>query len=155
MKQCLVCQTSEDQASLHRLPVSLEGQPLADFLVCAGCIELLGSEQVASLVRAAALEGAYQPSQIIPAPGSELERQSNAGQRAQSTSNASPEAPRTLDLALPAGALANEATFGAWLGEKVAPLLLGQYRQGRGQVTLLTSLTQGETEYRFRVLLGD
>lgn len=149
MKQCLICQSTEDQASLIRLPVSLEGQPLGDLLVCSGCVELLGQEEVATLVKAAVVEGAYQPSQIIPAPGSDLESAQSA------SSSLGADAPRTLDLAMPASALADEKAFGAWVGDRLAPLLLGQYRKGRGQVTLLTSLTQNESDYQFRVILGD
>jgi hypothetical protein len=155
MKQCLICQTTEDQTSLNRLPVSLEGQPLADFLVCTTCVELLGKEQVATLLRTAALEGAYQPSQVIPAPGSDLEQQTSTQNPSKAFDEPEAKAPKSLDLPLPSSALANESAFGAWLGEKLAPLLLGQYRQGRGQVTLLTSLTQNVSDYQFRVLIGD
>jgi hypothetical protein len=157
MKNCLICQDGTDQASLIRIPVSLEGSPLGDFLVCRDCVQLLGQAEVATLVRTAAFEKAYSPSQIIFAPGRNADGDlSEASDRP--LERAAQSAPRSIEFEIPAEALNGESNFGAWLGERLAPLLLGQYSQGRGQVTLLTSLTQDGSDgsnYRFRAVLGD
>ncbi len=155
MKQCLICQSDEDKAQLLRLPVSLEGQPLGDFLVCSSCFELLGQEEVAALVKAAALEKAYGPNHILAANGSALADQEDSQALIDESSQMESSTPRDLSETMPEAALADTKAFGAWLGEKLAPLLLGQYRQGRGQVTLLTSLTQEENQYRFRAVLSE
>lgn len=147
MKQCLICQAGDDQASLLRLPVTVEGNPLGDFLVCSACVELLGQEQIAALVRTAASEGAYAPENILAAPGAE-------NSESAAPANETP-APRSMAQEVPAGVLNDPDRFGAWLGQQLAPLLLGQYQQGRGQVTLLTSLTQDENQFQFRAVLGD
>lgn len=149
MQQCLICQAGEDTASLLRVPVTVEGSPLGDFAVCSGCFELLGQEKVAALIRAAALASVQKAGGI--SGGDALE---TAAHEIPATAEA-PDALRQLDATLPASALADEAAFSAWLGRQLAPLFLGQYRQGRGQVTLLTSLTQGDNDYRFRAVLGD
>jgi hypothetical protein len=150
MKQCLICQAGEDTASLLRVPVTIEGSPLGDFIVCSGCFELLGQEKVTALIRAAALAGAEQM-----ASGMGGEAAGMGSNEPDLAEQAAIQAPRTLQAELPASALADEAAFSAWLGRQLAPLLLGQYRQGRGQVTLLTSLTQGDGDYQFRAVLGD
>jgi hypothetical protein len=155
MKQCLICQSEEDKAQLLRLPVSLEGQPLGDFLVCSSCFSLLGQEKVAALVKTAALEKAYNPSHILTADGSQESVDGGSPDSPDASSPREAPAPRDLSETLPEAALADEKAFGAWLGEKLAPLLLGQYRQGRGQVTLLTSLVQEENQYRFRAVLSE
>ncbi len=147
MKQCLICQASDDQASLLRLPVTVEGNPLGDFLVCSACVELLGKEQIATLVRTAASEGSYAPENILAAPGNEEIETADSVNEAP--------APRSMAQEVPAGILNDPDRFGAWLGKNLAPLLLGQYGQGRGQVTLLTSLTQDGNEFQFRAVLGD
>jgi hypothetical protein len=158
MKQCLICQAGEDTASLLRVPVTIEGSPLGDFIVCSGCFELLGQEKVTALIRAAALAGAEQIASGMGAEAAGMGSNANdpTGDPAMdSAENAAKQAPRTLQAELPASALADETAFAAWLGRQLAPLLLGQYRQGRGQVTLLTSLTQGDGDYQFRAVLGD
>lgn len=158
MKQCLICQAGEDTASLLRVPVTLEGSPLGDFIVCSGCFELLGQEKVTALIRAAALAGAEQ---IASGAGSGVagmgsnETDPGHDSAAILAESAANQAPRTSQAELPASALADETALAAWLGRQLAPLLLGQYRQGRGQVTLLTSLTQGDGDYQFRAVLGD
>jgi hypothetical protein len=156
MKQCLICQAGEDTASLLRVPVTIEGSPLGDFIVCSGCFELLGQEKVTALIRAAALAGAQQMANGIGAEAVGMgSSEANEVDKAYLAEQAANQAPRNLQAELPASALADEAAFSAWLGRQLAPLLLGQYRQGRGQVTLLTSLTQGDGDYQFRAVLGD
>ena len=76
MKNCLVCQAGQDQAPLNRIPVSLEGAPWGDFLVCGDCFGTLGPEQVKELIRSAMQEKSFDPSNILragesPSPSAE------------------------------------------------------------------------------------
>jgi len=147
MKNCLICQAAEDQASLLRLPVNLESRPLGDFLVCSECFQLLGKEKVSVLVRDAAMEGTYQACHVL-AP-----QLPDGGESPGDDEGI--EALRRIDLEVPEEALSNPSTLSEWVGKALAPLLKGQYAQGRGQINLLTSLTQDDAGYHFRAVLGD
>ena len=153
MKSCLICQGSEDQVSLMRVPAQVNDGPNGDFLICSGCSELLGADKVLALVNAAALSGEWHPTQFLPHAGSEESFGSHHDATAEDEDE---EAPRSVDVTLARGSFTDTAAFERFLGQSLAALLLGQYRKGKGQVTLFTSLTsEGEEGYRFRALLGD
>ena len=65
MKNCLICQTGQDQVALNRIPVSMEGRPWGDVLVCASCFEALGAEEVKNLIGIAIREKSFEPSNVF------------------------------------------------------------------------------------------
>src|SRR4051794_14325604 len=65
MKNCLVCQTGQDQVSLTRVPVNLEGAPWGDILVCRNCLDVLGAQEVKELIQIAVQEKSFEPSNVI------------------------------------------------------------------------------------------
>ncbi len=126
MKTCLVCQSDADRVELQRLPVQREGSPFGDFLICKGCFELLGADEVKRLIAEAVRERSYDASQFIAAEG-----------------EAAPEdetpLPRELEFTVAQAVLRDAAAFAGTLGEHLAPLLLARYRRGLSRVNLLTA----------------
>lgn len=134
MKNCLVCQTGEDQAALNRIPVSLEGSPWGDFLICADCFRTLGAEQVRDLIRSAMQEKSFDPSNVLLA--GEI---------------ASPAAePATLDLPVSPALLRDGQAFARFVGEKLGARLWELHKGGVSRAELATSLTpDGEGGFVF------
>src|SRR5690348_1560803 len=105
MKSCLICQTGQDQVALTRIPISLEGAPWGDMLVCANCLEILGREEVKGLIRVAIQEKSFEPSNVILLAG-ETEEEAAA--------------PGLLELPVSAAMLRDRAAFSAQVAEQLA-----------------------------------
>jgi hypothetical protein len=134
MKNCLICQTGQDQVSLTRIPVSMEGSPWGSFLVCSGCFGTLGKEQVLGLVRVAVQEKSFEPSNVLL----DDESPDEATQ------------PGTLDLPVSAALLRDPVAFARFVGEKLGCKLWELHRHGVSRASMTTSLTpDGEGGYVF------
>lgn len=134
MKNCLVCQAGQDQAALNRIPVSMEGSPWGDFLVCADCFRTLGPEQVRELIRSAMQEKSFDPSNVL-----------------REGESASPAAePGTLDLPVSPALLRDPVAFARFVGEKLGAKLWELHKAGVSRADLATSLTpDGEGGFIF------
>lgn len=134
MKNCLICQTGQDRVALNRIPVSLEGAHWGDFLICSGCLQALGADQVKALIRAAVEEKSFEPANVLLAGEAEA-----------------PEAePGTLDLPVSAALLKDPAAFARFVGEKVGAKLWELHRRGPSGGRLATALSpDGEGGYIF------
>lgn len=134
MKNCLICQTGQDQAALNRIPVSMEGSPWGDFLVCADCFRTLGAEQVKELIRTAMLEKSFEPSNVL-----------------REGENGAPAAePGTLDLPVSPALLRDQQAFARFVGEKLGSRLWELHKGGVSRADLATSLTpDGEGGFVF------
>lgn len=137
MKNCLVCQTGQDQVALNRIPVSMEGSPWGDFLVCANCFQTLGAEQVRELIRVAVQEKSFEPSNVL-----------------REGETASPAAePGALDLPVSQALLRDPVAFARFVGEKLGARLWELHKGGVSRADLSTSLTpDGEGGYVFSAL---
>lgn len=134
MKNCLICQTGQDQVSLTRVPVTMEGSPWGSFLVCGGCFGTLGKEQVRDLIRVAMQEKSYEPSNVL------LDDES-PDEGAQ---------PGALDLPVSAALLRDPVAFARFVGEKLGGKLWELHRRGVSRANLATSLSpDGEGGYVF------
>jgi hypothetical protein len=143
MKNCLVCQSDSDRVELLRIPVSVEGAPFGDLLICRNCFELLGSEEVKQLVSVAISEHSYEASQFIPVG----EGQADA---------VGPVIPRSTTFVVSEAMLNNSAEFARALGENLAPLLLARYEKNQYRVNFLTVCAPDEEGItRFRVVAED
>lgn len=135
MKNCLICQTGQDQVSLNRVPVALEGAPWGDILVCAGCLEALGPDEVRHLIGIAVREKAFEPSNVILAD--------------EKTESAAVE-PGLVELPVSAALLRDPQAFARAIGEKMGAKLWDLHRQGVSDAVWTTSLTpDGEGGYVF------
>jgi hypothetical protein len=135
MKNCLICQTGQDQVALNRIPVSMEGSPWGDMLVCASCFEVLGAEEVKHLIGVAVREKSFEPSNVILA-------NEKAG---------APEVePGLVELPVSPALLRDPQAFARTVGEKMGAKLWDLHRQGVSDAVWSTSLTpDGEGGYVF------
>ena len=135
MKNCLICQTGQDQVSLNRIPVAMQGTPWGDILVCANCFEVLGGEEVKSLIGIAVREKSFEPSNVILA--------------GESASAAAVE-PGMVELPVSAALLRDQQAFARMVGEKMGYKLWELHRQGVSDAVWTTSLSpDGEGGYQF------
>lgn len=135
MKNCLVCQTGQDQVALNRIPVSMEGSPWGDVLVCTHCFETLGAGQIRELIRIAIQEKGLEPSNVL---------------RAGEDPAAASVDPGSMDLPVSAALLRDPAAFARIVGEKVGARLWELHRGGVSKAALQTSLTpDGEGGFVF------
>lgn len=135
MKNCLICQTGQDQVALNRIPVAMEGAPWGDVLVCAGCLEVLGAAEVKSLISAAVGERSFEPSNVI---------------LAEEKPETAPVEPGMVELPVSAALLRDPQAFARNVGEKMGAKLWDLHRQGVSDAVWTTSLTpDGEGGYVF------
>jgi hypothetical protein len=135
MKNCLICQTGQDQVALNRVPVALEGSPWGDVLVCAGCLEVLGAEEVKQLIGVAVREKSFEPSNVI---------------LADEEAAAVAVEPGMVELPVSAALLRDPQAFARTVGEKMGAKLWDLHRQGVSDAVWTTSLTpDGEGGYVF------
>lgn len=135
MKNCLICQTGQDQAALNRIPVAMEGKPWGDILVCANCFEVLGADEVKSLITIAVREKSLDQSNVIMA--------------GESAAAAAVE-PGMVELPVSAALLRDQQAFARMVGEKMGYKLWELHRQGVSDAVWTTSLTpDGEGGYQF------
>lgn len=134
MKNCLICQTGQDLVSLTRIPVSMEGSPWGDFLVCSTCLQTLGQEQVRDLIRIAVQEKSFEPSNVLRAGESPAESVE----------------PGSLELPVSPAILRDPVAFARFIGEKVGGKLWELHKGGVSKARLATSLTpDGEGGFVF------
>lgn len=135
MKNCLICQTGQDQTALSRVPVALEGSPWGDVLVCAGCLETLGTDDVKRLIGVAVREKSFEPSNVIL---------SGEAETAESIE------PGSVELPVSAALLRDQLAFARMVGEKVGGKLWDLHRRGVSDAVWTTSLSpDGEGGYIF------
>ncbi|MDQ3001934.1 MAG: hypothetical protein M3Y08_11830 [Fibrobacterota bacterium] len=134
MKNCLVCQTGQDQVTLTRIPLNLDSSHWGDVLICKNCFEVLGAEEVKSLIQVAVVEKSFEPGNVILAgekPGAEAARE-----------------PGVLELPVSAALLRDQQAFSRFVGEKVGAKLWDLHRKGVSDAVWTTSLTpDGEGGY--------
>ncbi|HKP98570.1 MAG TPA: hypothetical protein VJ385_22760 [Fibrobacteria bacterium] len=136
MKNCLICQTGQDQVSLTRVPVNLEGAPWGDILVCRNCFEVLGAEEVKHLIRIAVQEKSFEPGNVLLAGEKE-------GKDA-------PLEPGMVEVPVSAALLRDPQAFSRSVGEKMGAKLWELHRRGVSEAVWSTSLTpDGEGGYVF------
>jgi hypothetical protein len=136
MKNCLICQTGQDQVALNRIPVAMEGAPWGDVLVCAGCLEVLGAAEVKSLIGAAVGERSFEPSNVILAE--------------EPAEAAAVVEPGLVELPVSPALLRDPQAFARTVGEKMGAKLWDLHRQGVSDAVWTTSLTpDGEGGYVF------
>jgi hypothetical protein len=136
MKNCLVCQTGQDQVSLTRVPVNLEGAPWGDILVCGNCFQVLGAEEVKQLIQIAVREKSFEPSNVIM-----------AGEQA---GNEAPMEPGMVEMPVSPALLRDQQAFSRSVGEKMGFKLWELHRKGVSDAVWSTSLTpDGEGGYVF------
>ena len=135
MKNCLICQTGQDQVALHRIPVALEGSPWGDMLVCAGCLEVLGADEVKGLIGIAVREKSFEPSNVILTDEKKVAAAVEPGQ---------------VELPVSAALLRDPQAFARTVGEGMGAKLWDLHRQGVSDAVWTTSLTpDGEGGYVF------
>jgi hypothetical protein len=135
MKNCLICQTGQDQVALNRVPVALQGALWGDMLVCAGCLEVLGAEEVKQLIGVAVREKSFEPSNVILAD--------------EKAASAAVE-PGMVELPVSPALLRDPQAFARTVGEKMGAKLWDLHRQGVSDAVWTTSLTpDGEGGYVF------
>jgi hypothetical protein len=140
MKNCLICQTGQDQVSLSRISIKLEGAPWGDMLVCKNCMEMLGVDEVKSLIGIAVKEKSFEASNII------LVNESVAN--ASSASQEEDAAPGMLEMPVSAALLRDSAAFSRKVGEKIGGQLWNMHCSGPSDAVWTTSLTpDGEGGY--------
>jgi hypothetical protein len=136
MKNCLICQTGQDQVTLNRIPVNMEGKHWGDILVCANCFQVLGAEEVKSLIGIAVREKSFEPGNVIM-----------AGEAAGGTAAVEPG---LVELPVSAPLLRDQQAFARLVGEKMGAKLWDLHRQGVSEAVWSTSLTpDGEGGYVF------
>jgi hypothetical protein len=135
MKNCLICQTGQDQVALNRIPVALEGSHWADVLVCASCLEVLGAEEVKGLIGAAVREKSFEPSNVI---------------LADEQTGVTAVEPGLVEFPVSAALLRDPQAFARAVGEKMGAKLWDLHRQGVSDAVWTTSLSpDGEGGYVF------
>lgn len=141
MKNCLVCQTGQDQVSLTRIPMNLEGSHWGDFLICKNCFEVLGPEEAKSLIQVAVQEKSFESGNVILAgekPGAEASLE-----------------PGMLEVPVSAALLRDQQAFSRFIGEKVGIKLWDFHRKGVSDAVWTTSLTpDGEGGYIMAVVFA-
>ncbi|MDB5106059.1 MAG: hypothetical protein JWP91_3748 [Fibrobacteres bacterium] len=136
MKNCLVCQTGQDQVSLTRIPVNLEGAPWGDFLVCSNCFEVLGAPEIRNLIQIAVQEKSFEPSNVILAGEKDAK---DAGVE-----------PGMLEVPVSPALLRDQQAFARMVGEKMGAKLWDLHRRGVSDAVWTTSLSpDGEGGYVF------
>jgi hypothetical protein len=136
MKNCLVCQTGQDQVSLTRIPVNLEGAHWGDVLVCRNCFEVLGAQEVKSLIQIAVAEKSFEPGNIILAGEKE-------GKDA-------PMEPGLVEAPISAALLRDSQAFSRMVGDKMGAKLWELHRKGVSDAVWSTSLSpDGEGGFIF------
>jgi hypothetical protein len=136
MKKCLICQSSQDQATLTRIPISLEGKPWGDVLVCANCFETLGKDQVREIIRAAVAEKSIEADNILL-----VEEVETAEETARSG---------TVELPVSASQLRDKQAFIRAVGEKVGAKLWEFHRKGVSESLWSATITpDGEGGFVF------
>ncbi|GEM_PF-2511984 len=136
MKNCLVCQTGQDQVSLTRIPVNMEGALWGDILVCANCFSVLGAPEVKNLIQIAVQEKSFEPSNVIL--------------KGEKENRDAPIEPGMLELPVSAALLRDQQAFGRAIGERVGAKLWDMHRKGVSDAVWTTSLTpDGEGGYVF------
>lgn len=134
MKNCLICQTGQDQATLNRIPISLDGRPWADVLVCTGCFETLGKDQVKELISVAVREKSYEASNVLLVDEVEM---------AEETARSG-----MIELPVSPSLLRDKQAFARAVGEKLGAKLWEFHRKGASESLWSTSLTpDGEGGY--------
>lgn len=162
MKQCLICQTSQDQVSLKRISVSMESKPWADLLVCANCVETLGAAQVRDLIRIAVQEKSYEAANMILADAAAEAAAAEAAvaeaasaEAAKGSDDEDDGRPRTLDLPVSAALLRDPQAFAERVGAKVGAKLWEMHRKGVSEAVWSSSLTpDGEDGFVFSAIFG-
>lgn len=135
MKNCLICQTGQDQVALNRVPVAMGGSPWGDILVCAGCLDVLGAEEVKNLIGIAVREKSFEPSNVI------LAGEKDAAAAVE---------PGLVELPVSAALLRDPQAFARTVGERMGAKLWDLHRQGVSEAVWTTSLTpDGEGGYVF------
>lgn len=135
MKNCLICQTGQDQVALNRIPVAMQGTPWGDILVCANCFEVLGADEVKSLIGIAVREKSFEPTNVILA--------------GESASAATVE-PGSVELPVSPALLRDQQAFARMVGEKMGFKLWELHRQGVSDAVWTTSLSpDGEGGFLF------
>ena len=138
MKNCLICQTSQDLVSLNPVAVALEGAPWGKVLVCAPCVETLGGAQIKELVGIAIREKSFEPSNVIL-----------AGEPEEGPGGAEPISGH-FELPISQALLSDSAAFARKVGERIGGKLWDLHRQGVSEARLQTSMTpDGEGGYVF------
>lgn len=139
MKNCLICQTGQDLVALTRIPVSMEGSPWGDLLVCATCLQTLGPDQVRDLIRVAVVEKSFEPSNVFRAgedPTTAVE-------------------PGMLELPVSLALLRDPVAFARFVGEKVGGKLWELHKGGVSKAGIATALTpDGEGGFIFTAAYG-
>ena len=127
MKNCLICQTGQDQVSLTRISIKMEGAPWGDMLVCKNCFEMLGVAEVKNLVGVAVKEKSFDATNVILADESPEEE--------SSASNGQFEMPVSAAL------LRDPSAFSRMVGEKLGAKLWEMHRGGPSDAVWTSSLT--------------
>lgn len=136
MKNCLVCQTGQDQVSLTRVPVHLEGSHWGDILVCRNCLDVLGAQEVKNLIAIAVQEKSFEPSNVLLS--GEME------------GKAVPMEPGMLEVPVSSALLRDQQAFSRLVGEKMGAKLWDLHRHGVSEAVWSTNLTpDGEGGYVF------
>ena len=134
MKNCLVCQTGQDQVSLTRIPLNMEGSHWGDILVCKSCLEVLGAAEVKNLIQIAVQEKSFEPGNVILAGEKE-------GKDA-------PMEPGLVEVPVSAALLRDQLAFARLVGEKMGAKAWELHRNGVSEAVWSTSLTpDGEGGY--------
>ena len=134
MKNCLICQTGQDQVALNRIPVNMEGGHWGDVLICINCFETLGAVQVKELIRVAITEKSFEPTNVLLSGESHIESVE----------------PGSIELPVSPALLRDPVAFARFVGEKLGSKLWELHRGGVSQAKLATSLTpDGEGGYIF------
>jgi hypothetical protein len=127
MKNCLICQSGQDTATLNRIPISLQGKPWADVLVCTNCFETLGKDQIKELIGIAVREKSFEPSNILLVDEVEM---------AEETARSG-----TLELPVGPSLLRDKQAFARAIGEKIGAKLWEFHRKGASESLWSTSLS--------------
>ena len=134
MKNCLVCQTGQDQVSLTRIPLNMQGAHWGDILVCRSCLEVLGAVEVKNLIQIAVQEKSFEPGNVILAGEKE-------GKEA-------PMEPGLVEVPVSAALLRDQLAFARLVGEKMGAKAWELHRKGVSEAVWSTSLTpDGEGGY--------
>ncbi len=133
MKNCLICQTGQDQVALNRIPVAVQGAAWGDILVCVNCMEMLGPMQVKDVVTLAIQEKSYEPNHVFLADEKEEADQPQAS---------------SFELPVSAALLRDPEAFARMVGEKVGARLWEMHRGGPSDTVWTSSLSpDGETGF--------
>ncbi len=134
MKNCLICQTGQDQVALTRISIKMEGAPWGDMLVCKNCLEMLGVAEVKNLVGIAVKEKSFDATNVILV-------------------NETPEADSSpthgqFEMPVSAALLRDPSAFSRMVGEKLGAKLWEMHHAGPSDAVWTTSLSpDGEGGY--------